>query len=362
MTGLLSRLTGRRTQVTVPPLDGPWTPNDVLEQCRVFVQVDDLVDAVLTTGGLCVLTRTSVLLVDPATGDVRASTLLPAPGTAICATAHGLLVAMEELGLTALESETLQPASAPPYAPGLPTIGVTAVVLGPDGALWVAQGSSGSPVGDWTRDLMTQGSSGSVWRADATSCVRVADRLAWPAGLLVDGDGQGVVVAEAWRHRLVHVARGGAVTPVLDDLPAYPGSISPNSSGGFLLACPLPRSSLVEFVLNETDFVAAMLDSMDERAWVAPQLRTLRHPLEQVQGGELLVFGQVKPWAPTRSYGLAVLLDPQLQPLRSLHSRANGRQHGISRVLEHGDGFLTVSRGAGTVSQVQAPRSWRAVG
>ena len=36
-------------------------------------------------------------------------------------------------------------------------------------------------------------------------------------------------------------------------------------------------------------------------------------------------MGMHKPWAPSRSYGLVVRLDAGLQPLASLHSRAERR-------------------------------------
>jgi hypothetical protein len=41
-------------------------------------------------------------------------------------------------------------------------------------------------------------------------------------------------------------------------------------------------------------------------------------------------MGILKPWAPTFSYGLVIRLGNDLRPLSSLHSRANGRVHGIT--------------------------------
>jgi hypothetical protein len=356
MSGVLARMNRWRDPVTVPPLDGPWTPNDALEAGRVLHQDEDVVDAALTSTGLVVLTRGSLLLLDAESGNVLRSAELDATGTALCAAPRGLLVALEGHGLVAFDGGTLDRAAVSVRSTELPRRCVTAMVHA-DGVLWVAEGSSERGIDDWKRDLLTRGSTGSVWRADTEHCERYADNLAWPSGLAVGADRR-VVVAEAWRHRLVQIDGTGRPTPVVDDLPAYPGLITPGADDGFHLACPLPRSSLVEFVMNEPGFLRSMFDEIDERGWVAPQLRTLRHPLEQVQGGELLVFGQVKPWAPTRSYGLAAVLDAQLKPLRSLHSRANGRQHGISRVLAHGDRLLVVSRGAGTVSEVPVPPSW----
>lgn len=355
MAGLLSRIGRWRDPVTVPPLDGPWTPNDALETGRILYQDPDVVDAALIPAGLVVLGRGTLLVLDPADGAVLRSVPLDAPATALCRTPDAVVVALEGQGLVAFDEVTLDPVAVPVSTSELPRRCITAMVHA-DGTLWVAQGSGDRGIDEWKRDLLTRGTTGSVWRADAQRCDRYAERLAWPAGLAVD-PGQGVVVAEAWRHRLVRLDGRGRPTPVVDDLPAYPGLITPVDTG-ILLACPLPRSSLVEFVMNEPAFLQSMFEDVDERGWVAPQLQTLRHPLEQVQGGELLVFGQVKAWAPTRSYGLVALLDTQLKPQRSLHSRANGRQHGIARALQHGDRFIVVSRGAGTVANIPAPPTW----
>jgi hypothetical protein len=47
----------------------------------------------------------------------------------------------------------------------------------------------------------------------------------------------------------------------------------------------------------------------------------------------------VKPWAPPRSYGLVIRLDEQGLIRYSLHSRFDGRHHGIVAAVER-DGWL----------------------
>ena len=55
---------------------------------------------------------------------------------------------------------------------------------------------------------------------------------------------------------------------------------------------------------------------------------------EPLQLGGLRVLGQIKPWAPPRSYGLIAEIDAQGQVVRSLHSRAGGSVHGVVAGVE----------------------------
>jgi hypothetical protein len=57
----------------------------------------------------------------------------------------------------------------------------------------------------------------------------------------------------------------------------------------------------------------------------------------------------MKPWAPTRSYGLVLALDSDLQPEASAHSRANGSRHGIRNVVERNGELLIASKGGDVI-------------
>jgi hypothetical protein len=76
--------------------------------------------------------------------------------------------------------------------------------------------------------------------------------------------------------------------------------------------------------------------------WIAPTLRAGRSFKEPMQGGAVKTLGIFKPWAPSRSYGLVVRLDRRFTPLSSLHSRADGKRHGVTSCLEI-DGELLVA-------------------
>jgi hypothetical protein len=163
----------------------------------------------------------------------------------------------------------------------------------------------------------------------------------------------GVVCAEAWRHRLVRLAPDAPAPQVLcSDLPGYPGRIAP-APGGWWLALFAPRSQLVEFVLREPAYRGRMLAKVPQAYWIAPKLRSASSFYEPLQGGAVKQLGQLKPWAPTLSAGLCAALDPTFQPRSSLHSRADGRTHGVTSVASWRDHLYVAARGDGVVAQVE---------
>jgi hypothetical protein len=229
---------------------------------------------------------------------------------------------------------------------------VTALAFaGPD-TLFVCSGSAKHSAGDWKHDLMELGASGSVWRFDLASgqALPIAEKLAFPFGVVALGDGA-VIVSESWRHRLLKF-RPGNPTPetILPDLPAYPARISasPNSRGGWL-ALFAPRRQLTEFVLREPRYRERMMSEIPPDYWVGPTLAPMKSFLEPLQGGTLKKLAAIKPWAPSRSYGLVVRLDESYQPAFSYHSRAEGSRHGIMSVVESGGRLFAASKGADAV-------------
>ena len=131
----------------------------------------------------------------------------------------------------------------------------------------------------------------------------------------------------------------------LSDIAGYLGRLIPAAGGGAWLTVFAPRSQLVEFVLREDDYRKDMMAEIPEPLWIAPSLSAPQTFLEPLQGGGLKHLGIVKPWAPTRSYGLVLRLDQAFQPVFSMHSRADGRRHGITSCLEADGRLLATSKG-----------------
>src|SRR5690242_3815214 len=202
---------------------------------------------------------------------------------------------------------------------------------------------------------MQGGASGSVWRMDlrdgGTACL--ARNLAFPYGLLVAGSD--LIVAESWRHRLLRLPlAGGAAQPVLAKLPGYPARLAPAAAGGAWLTLFAPRNRLIEFVLEEDAYRADMMRDVPRDFWIAPALSSGASFLEPLQCGAVKTMGIHKPWSPTRSYGLVARLDAHLRPIASYHSRAGGRRHGVTSIVQAAIGALVTAKGGNAILQIRS--------
>ncbi len=197
--------------------------------------------------------------------------------------------------------------------------------------LLIGNGSAAHGPGEWRRDLLTRSATGTLWQLDLRSgkAETIATGLAWPRGI-ASVEGGGLLVSEAWRARLSLLRLGKAPEPVLADLPAYPGGIVAAPGGGYWLALFAPRRRLTELVMRESAFRERMMAEVEPEYWISPSLRPMESYYEPLQGGTLKKLAMLKPWAPSRSYGLVVRLGPDFSPLASFHSRADGTRHGIS--------------------------------
>jgi hypothetical protein len=317
--------------ITTPPMDGAFRPNDLLDaaSATLLTRVPD--DLAMTSMGMVVSSGRSLLRLDnpgdaPAAAfDAEISALAGLPdGGAAVGLADGRIVFVGgryDGNSIAAHAEVRC---------------ITALTAARNGALLVANGSARFGPSDWKHDLMEKNTSGSVWRLDPARgvCTQLAANLAYPNGLLEDGDS--VVVSESWRCALTRVSpgAGGRSVPVLQNLPAYPSRLTRGAGDAIWLSLFAPRSQLVEFVLSEDRYRRRMIDEIDAEYWVAPCLRSGLSPLEPIQQGGVKQLGVMKPWSPSRSYGLIARLDRAYRPTASLHSRANGRRHGVTSCLE----------------------------
>ena len=221
---------------------------------------------------------------------------------------------------------------------------ITALATGRPGQMIVCIGSAKIPCADWKRDLLEGGATGSVWMLDVADgkVRRVAEGLSWPAGAAMAGDR--IVVVESWKHRLIQIG----AAPLITDLPGYPSRLIP-APGGWWLSVFAPRNQLIELTLRETDYRDRMMREIEQDYWIAPTLSPAANFKEPMQGGAIRTHGIIKPWAPTRSYGLLVRLDAQFRPLASYHSRADGRFHGVTSALHLDHRVLVASRGGNAI-------------
>ena len=322
--------------VTIPAMDGPLRANQRLDQGRAVLRAeapDNLAvadGAVLYTSGGAVFRLPEAVPVAVFDSDV----------TCLAADPGGTLAVGLDDGRVLLH----QPSGDTPLQTG----GACPTALTFDGAsLLVAHGSARHPPSRWRHDLMERGASGSIWRVPLAGGdpSRLADKLAWPSGVMVS-DGA-VVVSESWRHRLLRIG-ARSTQAVVDDLPGYPGRLTP-AAGGAWLCVFAPRTQIVEFVLREPAYRRRMMAEIEEAFWIAPALNSGRSFMEPLQGGGVKHMATLNPWAPTRSYGLVARLDASLAPVASWHSRAGGAFHGVTSAAEHDGALLVSAKGGGAI-------------
>jgi hypothetical protein len=332
--------------VTVPPMDGALKPNVGLDRLSTLAAVsrpDNLIDA---NGRLLFSSDKSVLHWCHREKQIRPVTEFPYEVSAMAALLDGGWAAAlmnGELRVFDRLGNERSYRSVGEYTGYCPT----AILALDESTLIVSEGSTQHRPDQWKRDLITKGQSGSVWRLNLArnAAIRMSSGVRFPYGLASLPDGR-ILVSESWRHRLLALSLDKRESHVsVDGLPGYPSRIAPAGDGGYWLCVFAPRSQLIEFVLREKHYRSRMLDDIPEQYWVAPTLSSGHDFKEPLQGGAIKSMGILKPWAPTRSYGLLVKLDADLEPTFSLHSRSDGHRHGIMSALEFDGHIFTCSKG-----------------
>ncbi|MBB3951065.1 hypothetical protein [Aureimonas jatrophae] len=170
--------------------------------------------------------------------------------------------------------------------------------------------------------------------------------LHYPMGVCLDAKG-GLLVSLLERAAIVDET--GRVLQA--GYPGYAGRLRRHRDG-YVLACLSRRDPLVEFLKSEPAFVAEMKATIAPRHWIGPRLdAAFSHDLP-IELGATRLYGEVKPWAPSFSYGLLVTLDDALMPTGSAQSRADGRRHAIGDVASWGGSLLATSRASGEILKI----------
>lgn len=336
--------------VTVPPMDGALRPNRIVEEAPLVLATAAPDDLAAGRDGVLFSSGTDVLLLGKDGGAPLPVLEFDAPVTALAASPGGGIAAALASGRIVIASPGGQRRTLERLGDA-PAQCVTALAFASEDELLVAQGSARRPAAQWKRDLMERRADGSLWSValNGDGQTLMAGDLGWPFGIAAADDGR-ILVAESWKHRLVAVAGGRAPEPVLSDLPGYPARLHRDRlRGGYWLAVFAPRNQIIEFIQREPAFLSRMMAGIDEAYWAAPSLAPPSTFLEPLQGGAQKHLGMLKPWAPTRSYGLVVRLDASLRPVGSAHSRADGTRHGILTCLPAGDTVLAASKGGDAI-------------
>lgn len=337
VTNRIDRFRGRGAfAATVPPMDGALRPNTLLEEAAVVLRVAAPDNLVAYKGRVLFSTGATIMELDPALAVATEWRRCNAEVTALAAVGDVLAIGLADGSLILTDGKDRVVSS--------PGNCITSLASDGAGRLIVCVGSASNSASDWKRDLLQAGASGSVWavRVADGAVQRLAQGLSWPAGAAIAG--HRVVVVEAWKHRLMQLG----ADPLVTDLPGYPSRLSP-APDGWWLSVFAPRNQLIELVLRERDYRERMMREVEPDHWIAPTLSPAVDFNEPMQGGAIRTHGIIKPWAPTRSYGLLVRLDADFRPVASYHSRADGRFHGITSTLQMVDRALVTSRGGNAI-------------
>jgi hypothetical protein len=350
LTRFLDAVLGRgESAITVPALDGAFKPNRKLDEASRRFAIDRPSGIVAGEGGVLVASGEEIRRLD-AGGSWPLVHRAEATIACLGAAWDGIAVGLEN-GIVKIVGGRFDGVRFEP----VPDARCPVAIAVSGDSLHVCHGSASNGPSDWQRDLMERNRSGSVWELAPVSGSRrrIAGALAFPAGIVADGET--LIVSESWNHRLVRLDRSsGALRDVpLGDLPGYPGQIVRDGKQGYLLCVFAPRSQLVEFILREPGYRRHMLAEIEPRYWVAPAYRAGQSFYEPLQGGGVKHLGILKPWAPTRSFGMVVRLDENGLPLESFQSRADGTTHGIVGAVRHANGLYVASRGDGVVARLE---------
>ncbi|MER8830920.1 hypothetical protein NKH73_22555 [Mesorhizobium sp. M0938] len=344
--------------ISVPAMDGVFKPDNRLEEAERLVSLSAIDNLVSSPGGLLCSSGSTLFRVDldEASASPVAIAEFAAPISFVASAPDGrLAVGIEGEGLRIGQPGAWKHIHLPGDMASCLTAGVFAV----DGTLFGCVGSRKHPARDWKRDLMEGGRSGMVLAIDPAegSHRELAAGLAFPNGAVMLGNGR-LAVSESWRHRIVAIdPKSPRPVAILEDLPAYPSRLSPASQGGFWMALFAPRRQLFELVLREDDYRREMMATIDPGEWIGPELAGSARPDQPLSQGSVRQMGVLKPWAPSRSYGLIARCDDSGQPRESWHSRADGSMHGVTSICEHDGSVYAASRGSGTLLRLAGATS-----
>ena len=363
LTEWKDRLLGRGdASITVPVFDGALKSNNLLEEAALFAALDAPEDLATDGRSLFVADGKTVLRYDAAGTGATEVRRFERPVSALaCLPDGGLAVALDGRELRIVGGA--HDGKRWDAAAGKALNAVNAISAAADGRLILTDGSREHPVAHWKHDLMGLGRSGRLLELNPAdgSARELASGLGFAFGACAVGDA--VWASESWRHRVVAFADGKGGQPVTDSLPGYPSRIAPAQGGGYWLTCFTLRTQLVEFVLREHGYRKRMLAEIEPQYWIAPALNSGNTFLEPMQGAQLKMMGIVKPWAPPRSYGLVIRLTAEGRVHYSLHSRFDGKHHGVVAAVECRGDLYVLAKGCRRVlrlSIADAERSLQA--
>lgn len=336
---------------SLPPFEAGLYPDSALDHADSLLHTAPEIDDIVTTAdgntycsvgdGLFCLDGDTLQHTYTADNTITA---LAAQGTGIvAAVADNEIIRVDANGMaTTINHDT-------------PLNAVTALTCADDGTIYATIASNKHTVDQWSHALIADDRTGSLISIASDQTVRtLVSGLGWPAGVVITANGR-LLVTESLSSSLSVFERDGTKHSTLaTNLPFYPGRVELSATGYWLVG-PYVRNRATELLLTEPDLIADMTTTISPDEWMVPRLRSDRPHTDALQIGQMRVLGQLKPWAPARSYGLVAHLDRDGRFDWSAHSRADGSNHGITGVSEVDGSLLLAGRGCRKLPRVAAP-------
>jgi hypothetical protein len=203
---ILDRLLGRGgSSVTVPVMDGPFLPNQKLETAEVASALAEADNLTVSRSALYASSGAKLLKsVDGVAFELVEE--FPQAISAAGGSETSLAIGIDGEGLV-VRGGPFDGVSVRGHGDDLRCL--TAIAWLNDHEIIVCNGSAMARTNEWRRSLMQLDASGSVTKVDLKTgtTARLADGLAWPAGIAAGGSG--LFVSESWRHRIVSMPLAG---------------------------------------------------------------------------------------------------------------------------------------------------------
>lgn len=330
----------------IPLLDGPLCPNDLLENASTLpvAEPDDM--CVAADGSLLVSSGKSILrLTSWSSGQFEQIAEFDAKISSLACREDGIIgVGLEKNGVALIDQKGKR--LAPWEKTRTKFHAIRACCFLSDGSLIIADACISNSPPPYLDDLFLNSRSGRLIKlTDEGQSDLIADGLMFPHGIAEITPGT-FIVSESWSKNLCTFSQKASLKKtIMADLAGYSARIHPLEFGGYALACFARRDPLIDFILSEKEFLAQMKTKLSAEYWIAPRLSADIDYRFPIQSGATRLFGEIKPWAPSFSYGLIIILDNQFKPLTSAQSRANGKRHGITTALEWRGDLIALSKG-----------------
>lgn len=340
---MMSFLRPRRQQMPTMTLEGVLGPNGQLDEAKgLHVNAPDAL-AIAADGSLLFSSGSDVLALRDWHGEPEIRTKFDASVTALGCSPGGLVAVALEGGRIVVLDAGGKPVEGWELPAGRIAGLVDCAFLDDDELLLIDCGYEDGA------ELLARASWDDVGRGQLISLRRsgkmriILSDLHAPMGVCFDNGGNALV---SLLERASIVDMTGKI--VQSGYPGYLGRIR-RTQNGYALACLSRRDPLIEFLKTEDAFVAEMKAKIAPHHWIAPRINPgFSHDLP-IELGATRLFGEIKPWAPSFSYGLLIETDGKLMPVTTSQSRANGQRHAICDVILWNGDLIAVSKASGEI-------------